>query len=42
MYLVNMNGRNYLGGLDVDGMIILKYILRNRVWRHGLDSIGSG
>jgi hypothetical protein len=29
-----------MGDLDVDGSIILKWILENRVWRCGLDSSG--
>jgi hypothetical protein len=33
---------DYQEGLDIDGMIILKRILRNRIGRCGLDSSGSG
>jgi hypothetical protein len=41
LWLENLKGRDYLGGIDVDGRILLRSIL-NKVCGCGLDSCGSG
>jgi hypothetical protein len=38
----NLKERDYLEDLGIGGMIILKWILQNRMGGHGLDLFGSG
>jgi hypothetical protein len=35
-------GKNYLGDLDVDGMIILRWFFRKWDVGHGMDEAGTG
>jgi hypothetical protein len=40
--LAYLTGRDYLGDLDVDARILLKWILKTKVLSCGLDLSGSG
>jgi hypothetical protein len=37
-----MKGGDHLEDLGIDGVIILKWLLKNRMGQHGLDSLQSG
>jgi hypothetical protein len=41
-YLENLNGREQVEDLGVDGRVILNWIIGNRVGGCGLDSCGLG
>jgi hypothetical protein len=41
-WLGNLKGRDHSEDLDIDGMVLLEWVLRNRVGMCELDLSGSG
>jgi hypothetical protein len=37
-----LKGEAHLGDLDIDGRLILKYLINKQEWRCGPNSTGSG